>query len=268
LNLASVSNDDRYRLEGAARPRQGTGAKGKPELTHTMGDYLWPAFKEFEGLQLMNANFWEWLEEKIASNPAAMAKKWNPKLYDSTDVKYHAHLVTWFQKGVKYINEKQTRDRYEVTFKSGQLLRRLRSTDTEPVPLDKQEVVDAFTKKGNPSGALIWVMGSGAFYSHMAKIGRFHHSSFFQGGELTAAGEWDVEKGILKWISGQSGHYRPGFSFLADAVKALMPLGVFKAGGKVRLFKQKQAQDLAPDEFLQGVVPDTLTGKGLSAFPA
>ena len=145
-------------------------------------------------------------------------------------------------------------------------MRRLHSSDLEAVELDKKEVVDAFTKNGNPPGALIWVMGSGYFYSHMAKTGRFHHSSFFQGESIGAAGEWDVEVGKLKWISGRSGHYRPGFDFLADAVKAL-PSQVFSYGGKVRLYKQTQPHDMNPPDFLKGAVPDTLTAQGLTAFP-
>lgn len=268
LHLASISNDDRYRLEGVARNRQQTGSKGRPEITHTMGDYLLPAYKEFQTLQLKNANFWEWVEEEIAKDPATAAKRWNPTLYNSTDQKYHSPMVTWFKAGVKYINETQTRDRYKVTFKGGLLYRLLRSSDNEPVLFDKKEVIDHFTKNGKPAGSLIWVMGSSEFYSHMAKIGRFHHSSFFSGGSLTAAGEWDAENGKLKWISGQSGHYRPGFDFLVDAVKAL-PADVLAGGAKVRLFKQKTAVDLPPDQFLKdAAIPGALIAQGLAAFPA
>ncbi len=226
-----------------------SGAKQKPEMTHTMGDYLLPAFKEFQGLQLMNANFWEWVEEEIRRDAEGSAKRWNPALYKATEPKYHQHLIRWFTAGVKYINEQQTRERYKITYKSGLLMRLLRSSDTDVQALDKKEVVDQFTKKGNPAGALIWVLGSGTFFSHMAKVGRFHHSSFFQGGEVTAAGEWDVEKGKLVWISGQSGHYRPDFDFLEDALKAL-PADVISTGNtKVRLFDASKAVDMPVQEF-------------------
>ena len=46
-------------------------------------------------------------------------------------------------------------------------------------------------------------------YSHTPKLDRFHHSSFTAGSPILAAGEWQVEAGIVKRINGLSGHYRP-----------------------------------------------------------
>jgi len=57
-----------------------------------------------------------------------------------------------------------------------------------------------------------------AFYSHIGKIARFHHSSFKAGQGVIGAGEWVVEKGKLRKISANSGHYRPTLDYLHRAV--------------------------------------------------
>lgn len=74
----------------------------------------------------------------------------------------------------------------------------------------------------------IFVMDeNGTFYaSTEQEIGRFHHSSFFAGQPVAAAGEMGVENGMLKWISDASGHYRPGSSFTQQALQALQQNGV------------------------------------------
>lgn len=251
LNL-SAANEDRYRLEGIGRPRNNAA------MTHTMGDYLGPALKEFEGHELIDANFWEWVEQQLANPMSAesAAKRWNPVLFSSSDPRYHQYYVTWLTKGVKYLAETNARDRYKVEFRGDDIYHRLRSADTGLTPLDKTAVVKHFTDKGKPGGSLIWVLGEGKFYSHMSKIGRMHHSSFFAGKELEAAGEWDVEKGKLKWISGQSGHYRPDLNFLDDAVKAL-PNAVL-SGAQVRLFRGSTIVNMPPNDFLRGMSSRTL----------
>jgi hypothetical protein len=74
------------------------------------------------------------------------------------------------------------------------------------------------------SKSLIWVCTSAengkdaAFYSHVGKLDTFHHSSFLAGGDVISAGEWIVEKGKLRKISANSGHYRPTLDSLHRAV--------------------------------------------------
>jgi hypothetical protein len=72
-------------------------------------------------------------------------------------------------------------------------------------------------------GSLIWVCADGPsgqpdFYTHVGKINRFHHSTFFAGADLIGAGEWIVEDGRLKKISANSGHYQPSIDFLYTSV--------------------------------------------------
>lgn len=79
-----------------------------------------------------------------------------------------------------------------------------------------------YTKKGKlfdtafggtgrkPIGKAIFVMSEDGriFSSNNYPRGIFHHSSFFAGGEV-AAGELKVTKGVIEFVSKQSGHYQP-----------------------------------------------------------
>lgn len=56
------------------------------------------------------------------------------------------------------------------------------------------------------------------FYSHVGQYHKFHHSSFTARESLLAAGEWIVEKGVLKRINANSGHYLPETKDLHRAV--------------------------------------------------
>src|SRR5262245_28087078 len=66
----------------------------------------------------------------------------------------------------------------------------------------------------------IFVMDSnGTFYaSNHHMVGDFHHSSFLAGAAVAAAGELEVENGVLKAISNRSGHYRPHRRFGNQAI--------------------------------------------------
>ncbi len=56
--------------------------------------------------------------------------------------------------------------------------------------------------------------------------GLFHHSSFFAGKPVAAAGEFTVENGIITFVRGKSGHYRPKKYFLNQFVKELRGKGI------------------------------------------
>lgn len=75
----------------------------------------------------------------------------------------------------------------------------------------------------NATGRAIFVMDeNGRFYaSNNHEMGRFHHSSFFSGAPVAAAGEIGVQNGILKLISDKSGHYRPSQRFIRQALRQL-----------------------------------------------
>ncbi|XP_042943712.1 IQ domain-containing protein IQM3-like isoform X2 [Carya illinoinensis] len=66
------------------------------------------------------------------------------------------------------------------------------------------------TIRGSQGSKWIFVVStSGRLYVGKKEKGRFHHSSFLAGGATIAAGSLVAEHGILKSISGYSGHYRP-----------------------------------------------------------
>ena len=72
--------------------------------------------------------------------------------------------------------------------------------------------------------SLLWVCGFDdgssvpAFYSHVGKINKFHHSSFLAGEAVVGAGEWIVREGKLLQISANSGHYRPSMDHFHRSV--------------------------------------------------
>jgi hypothetical protein len=88
--------------------------------------------------------------------------------------------------------------------------------------------------------ALIWVCAPDpatnqpAFYSHVCKGGRFHHSSFVSGGDVIGAGEWIVRGGKLCKISANSGHYLPTIDLLHRSVLNLA--AAFQSETKVYLY--------------------------------
>jgi hypothetical protein len=88
------------------------------------------------------------------------------------------------------------------------------------------------TSVHSSSPRAIFVMDSnGTFYaSNDQMIGDFHHSSFLAGGAVAAAGELEVENGVLKTISDKSGHYRPRRPFGDQAIDRLGQIGVTLQG--------------------------------------
>ena len=57
-------------------------------------------------------------------------------------------------------------------------------------------------------------------------IGTFHHSSFFAGAEVAAAGEITVIKGVIKFVSKQSGHYQPSTKYMKQFMQVLKENGI------------------------------------------
>lgn len=86
---------------------------------------------------------------------------------------------------------------------------------------------DAATLHSNVPRAIFVMDENGNFYaSKYQAVGEFHHSSLVAGGEVAAAGELEVEDGVLKTISDKSGHYRPRLPFTDQAIDQLQQNGV------------------------------------------
>lgn len=73
----------------------------------------------------------------------------------------------------------------------------------------------------------IFVMGKyGEIYaSNSHPVFLFHHSSFFSGGEVAAAGELVVSNGKIKEMTSCSGHYRPTDAITRQAIDSLSKQG-------------------------------------------
>jgi hypothetical protein len=107
---------------------------------------------------------------------------------------------------------------YKLTFKDGKIY----GADGSPFDTSSATTVRTVGK------VAIFVMDEqGNFYaSNTAAEGKFHHSSFFAGKPVAAAGELRVDNGVLKVITDESGHYHPTIEFSDQAVKILEAYGI------------------------------------------
>jgi hypothetical protein len=137
--------------------------------------------------------------------------------------------------GVKYCEAALAKEKYQVEL--GPMITRRGSTfDSQTVfeKASRQYAIGSFAGHVGADPAYkfksIWVMvgdhDTHEFYSHVGKMGRFHHSSFRAGKKVTAAGEWLIVDGKCKIINGCSGHYRPEPWRLLIALHSLKNKGV------------------------------------------
>jgi hypothetical protein len=110
---------------------------------------------------------------------------------------------------VQYLS-KSERQVYRITFQDGKMY------DASGALFDTTDASTVFSGEGKA----IFVMDeNGDFYaSKFQQVGRFHHSSLAAGEPVAAAGETKVEQGVLILISNKSGHYRPGRTFMEQAL--------------------------------------------------
>jgi hypothetical protein len=210
----------------------------KIDVNHRMGDYLAGAYAEFKSQPLKNANFWQWLTAQSADDQKV--KNWNPALFEQAQAnpQWQQYYLKWFRKGVKYLANEETRDRYRVEIDGGIMKRKWKRGDAQRANFDTKKLI-AYIKTKYPgmNFQAIWVLSpADSFYSHVVKIGRFHHSSLLAGTAVKAAGEWGVEDGKLKWINGKSGHYRPELARFVAGLELLQNSGVVATDAVVRLY--------------------------------
>jgi hypothetical protein len=90
-------------------------------------------------------------------------------------------------------------------------------------PLDTKGMV---THASGP-GKAIYVMGrTGNIHVSSHMIGHRHHSSLLAGTDAAGAGELQVERGNLRWLSNKSGHYAPSVVHLVQTLHQLQKKGV------------------------------------------
>jgi hypothetical protein len=118
---------------------------------------------------------------------------------------------------VRYLSESE-RSAYRLDFREGKIY------DANGTPFDTR---DAATVHSGDDRAIFIMDKNGNFFASKAhQVGEFHHSSLSAGESVAAAGEMEVEKGILKLISDRSGHYKPDQRFIRQAIACLELMGI------------------------------------------
>jgi hypothetical protein len=118
---------------------------------------------------------------------------------------------------VKYLSNAE-RAAYKLEFRNGKVF------DSGGHLFDTRGAATAHSG----SGRAIFIMDkNGSFYaSDYQEVGIFHHSSLAAGQPVTAAGEFEVEDGVLKLISNKSGHYQPSIGLTQQALDSLKRSGI------------------------------------------
>lgn len=149
---------------------------------------------------------WKYLPKEPASGNKYVTKK--------LEKKYTAGEGLEFEKGVKYLNEKE-RKTYEIFVQHDKIV------DVDGSLVDTNGSI-FIPKAGDPTktNMAIFVMSEeGKIYlSKNYGYGKFHHSSFLSGGPVSAAGEMYIEKGIIKEVTNDSGHYMPSLDFVKNNI--------------------------------------------------
>jgi RHS repeat-associated protein len=119
---------------------------------------------------------------------------------------------------VEYLMSDAERAQYEVTVKNGLL------HDAKGNLLDTAD---------SNEGKYIFVMDpQGKIFAGSPRIFEFHHSSFFAGAPVAAAGEIEVANGMLLMNDNNSGHYKPANEHNDQFIQELADRGI--DGSKTR----------------------------------
>ena len=138
------------------------------------------------------------------------------------------HFAFLNPNGVRYLDDVARQD-YRLTIHDGHLY------DAQGNLFDTSNGVSAFA---NNAGRAIFVMDKDGniFASTYQRAGFFHHSSFFSGGDVAAAGELVVKDGKIEIVSDRSGHYMPSHARTEQMLEQLVSQGVDMNDVIVNLF--------------------------------
>ncbi|KFF28053.1 hypothetical protein [Chryseobacterium vrystaatense] len=184
--------------------------------------------KLVEVLEEMEDDVWKYFDKEHASGGKYPIRE--------LEKKYTIGEGLEFEKGVKYLNEKE-RDAYEIFIQHNKIV------DFEGKLFDTHGSIFR-PKVGDPTktNMAIFVMSeNGKIYvSKNYGYGEFHHSSFLSGKPISAGGEIYIERGIIKEITNDSGHYTPPFEFVEkNMVNELDKRYYFISGNKKEDIKFK-----------------------------
>ncbi|KAG0227704.1 hypothetical protein BGW42_002763 [Actinomortierella wolfii] len=162
---------------------------------------------------------------------------------------------------VQYLQEHE-REQYAVTAKDGLLYYRESGelVHTLPASVRPEDEVDVSQilpdadanddeetrlekKRLRNRAKYIYVMDpKGVLYIARKIKGKFHHSSFFGGGTVCAAGGLVVNHGRLIKVNPKSGHYRPGQTHFDRLLRVLREMGIPMENVKISTSIFEQAE--------------------------
>jgi hypothetical protein len=191
---------------------------------------------------------------------------------DKAPGEYWDEMIRRFYLGVRMLSTGK-REKYSVQFKNG-LLYWAKWKGLDPFDMLDTVVPEFFRRKHEKTSvdpgdriAIYVLSDDDVFYTHSAKLHRFHHTSFVKGDAIKAAGEWRVESGQLKWISSASGHYKPTGVNLQTAIDILKKYDVRPDSYNVHVWvdpdkygQPRQLQAIRADKFRE------LNEKAMGAF--
>jgi hypothetical protein len=117
--------------------------------------------------------------------------------------------------GLEYLNEVD-RERYRVTAING------RVCYEGGEPLDTSGGSASYSEA---KGVYIYVCSARTkkVYTFNSVLKQMHHSSFLRGEPVLGAGCWQVIQGEVRYVDGQSGHYKPSFEQIRTFAQACQP---------------------------------------------
>lgn len=223
-------------------PDEGTGqslAGGKYRLErqdkkHRMGDLLGILYLAYKN-RSVNEEFFTWLNGLSYFEVChLLSAQLRPSVV--------REVAPTFLRSVQYMDA-ATRAHCRVLVKRNRLTWRRGLLDTL-----EQGISTIFSGKGWG----IWVMDpQDNVYCGSHVKGSLQHSSFLAGGNVKGAGEWQVVKGEVVYITGKSGHYRCDLDQLADAMRTMQSQGLSFARAKVIVWRYNgEATELDPQPFM------------------
>ena len=244
------------RLITEARPRSLQPQYKKFEADdsrHRMGDWLETCFDVFSRGGPQGKEFYPWLDEMPEWERVVMLRG-ELERKSGRDVMLKPSEVKAFVRGVAYL-DRSGRKRYRLKIRPGGLIEQAGRL------FDTSSMSTVFSGRGHA----IWVLGpQGQFYANSHVYGQFHHSSFLSGSPIRCGGELVVRGGVLKFLSGKSGHYRPEKEHFRAALAQLALAGVNLQGVKVLVWAGLTSAPMVRGarEFLESPGPLSVWGRG------
>ena len=112
------------------------------------------------------------------------------------------------------------------------------------------------TTKGSSAmgtkSAYLWILDrTDEAYTDKSEYGVTHHSTFARGRAIRGAGEWQVEDGRVKLITGKTGHYRVGTDLFVEALRILRDRkGIDMSAAQVLVYENTKEQSFGVNDYL------------------